>query len=423
MEILKLEKTEKNTELFEQLKKLDNDFEFQGKKDSESLFYIIEDEKILGYAIVELTERACLKRIFINKKLRNNGFGSILLKYLINWLINNNFDSLVVENHKHMNNFLEKQRFVKNKDGFYELGNFSEERKQNRRMIFVSKFAIAVNIVLALLKIVSGHVFKSVSLISDGVNSLSDLITYILVIIGLKVGENPEDKEHPFGHGKIESVFSVIIGTFIMITAFNIIKENIVGLFQLKGEVITSSMPVIITVIVIVIKIFQLLFMKNKTKDYRGALINSLLEDYKVDIAVSVSVLIGILLSKINPVFDVVVGVSVAIYIMYSGYNLIKDNALILLDSQDEELLESVRKDLSEFDEIENAHDFRMTTSGKSIYLFIDVRMNRSLTIDEAHEITNKISKFIKHKYKNIKRVLIHAEPVYDNDSSGCVIK
>ena len=423
MEIVKLEKTGKNTKLFEQLKKLDNDFEFQEKNDSESLFYIIEDEKILGYAIVELTERACLKRIFINKKLRNNGFGSILLKYLINWLINNNFDSLVVENHKHMNNFLEKQRFIKNKDGFYELGNFREERKQNRRMIFVSKFAIAVNIVLALLKIVSGHIFKSVSLISDGLNSLSDLITNILVIIGLKVGENPEDKEHPFGHGKIESVFSVIIGTFIMITAFNIIKENIVGLFQLKGEVITSSMPVIITVIVIVIKIFQLLFMKNKTKDYRGALINSLLEDYKADIAVSVSVLIGILLSRINPVFDVVVGVSVAIYIMYSGYNLIKDNALILLDSQDEKLLESVRKDLSEFDEIENAHDFRMTTSGKSIYLFIDVRMNKSLTIDEAHEITNKISKFIKHKYKNIKRVLIHAEPVYDNDSSGCVIK
>ena len=423
MEIVKLEKTGKNTKLFEQLKKLDNDFEFQGKNDSESLFYIIEDEKILGYAIVELTERACLKRIFINKKLRNNGFGSILLKYLINWLINNNFDSLVVENHKHMNNFLEKQRFIKNKDGFYELGNFREERKQNRRMIFVSKFAIAVNIVLALLKIVSGHVFKSVSLISDGLNSLSDLITNILVIIGLKVGENPEDKEHPFGHGKIESVFSVIIGTFIMITAFNIIKENIVGLFQLKGEVITSSMPIIITIIVIVIKIFQLLFMKNKTKDYRGALINSLLEDYKADIAVSVSVLIGILLSRINPVFDVVVGVSVAIYIMYSGYNLIKDNALILLDSQDEKLLESVRKDLSEFDEIENAHDFRMTTSGKNIYLFIDVRMNKSLTIDEAHEITNKISKFIKHKYKNIKRVLIHAEPVYDNDSSGYAIK
>ena len=423
MEILQLEKNGDNRKIFQQLKILDPDFVFQKENSSTTLFYINEDEKILGYAIVELAEKACLKRIFVNRKLRNNGFGSILLKYIINWLINNNFDSLVVENHKQMNNFLEKQRFVKNKDGFYELGNFREERKQNKRMIFVSKFAIVVNIVLALLKIISGNIFRSVSLVSDGLNSLSDLITNILVIIGLKVGENPEDKEHPFGHGKIESVFSVIIGTFIMITAFDIIKENIMGLFQMKGEVISSPMPVIITVIVIVIKIFQLFFMKNKTKDYRGALINSLLEDYKADIVISISVLMGILLSRINPVFDVFVGVSVAIYIMYSGYNLIKDNALILLDSQDEELLESVRKDLSEFDEIENAHDFRMTTSGKNIYLFIDVRMNKSITIDEAHEITNKISKFIKHKYKNIKRVLIHAEPVYDNDLIRRVFK
>ena len=423
MEILQLEKNGDNRKIFQQLKILDPDFVFQKENSSTTLFYINEDEKILGYAIVELAEKACLKRIFVNRKLRNNGFGSILLKYIINWLINNNFDSLVVENHKQMNNFLEKQRFVKNKDGFYELGNFREERRQNKRMIFVSKFAIVVNIVLALLKIISGNIFRSVSLISDGLNSLSDLITNILVIIGLKVGENPEDKEHPFGHGKIESVFSVIIGTFIMITAFDIIKENIMGLFQMKGEAISSPMPVIITVIVIVIKIFQLLFMKNKTKDYRGALINSLLEDYKADIVISISVLMGILLSRINPVFDVFVGVSVAIYIMYSGYNLIKDNALILLDSQDEELLENVRKDLSEFEEIENAHDFRMTTSGKNIYLFIDVRMNKSLTIDEAHEITNKISKFIKHKYKNIKRVLIHAEPVYDNDLVRCVFK
>ena len=423
MEILQLEKNGDNRKIFQQLKILDPDFVFQKENSSTTLFYINEDEKILGYAIVELAEKACLKRIFVNRKLRNNGFGSILLKYIINWLINNNFDSLVVENHKQMNNFLEKQRFVKNKDGFYELGNFREERRQNKRMIFVSKFAIVVNIVLALLKIISGNIFRSVSLISDGLNSLSDLITNILVIIGLKVGENPEDEEHPFGHGKIESVFSVIIGTFIMITAFDIIKENIMGLFQMKGEVISSPMPVIITVIVIVIKIFQLFFMKNKTKDYRGALINSLLEDYKADIVISISVLMGILLSRINPVFDVFVGVSVAIYIMYSGYNLIKDNALILLDSQDEELLESVRKDLSEFDEIENAHDFRMTTSGKNIYLFIDVRMNKSITIDEAHEITNKISKFIKHKYKNIKRVLIHAEPVYDNDLIRRVFK
>ena len=116
MEILQLEKTKDNKKLFQQLKVLDFDFMFQKDDDSSRLFYIIEDGKVLGYAIVELAEKACLKKIFINKKLRNNGFGSILLKYIINWLMNNNFDSLVVEKHKQMNNFLEKQRFVKNSD-------------------------------------------------------------------------------------------------------------------------------------------------------------------------------------------------------------------------------------------------------------------------------------------------------------------
>ena len=136
MEILQLEKTKDNKKLFQQLKVLDFDFIFQEDNDSNTLFYIIEDGKILGYAVIELAEKACLKKIFVNKKLRNNGFGSILLKYIINWLMNNNFDSLVVEKHKQMNNFLEKQRFVKNSDGFYELRNFSEERKLNKKMMF-----------------------------------------------------------------------------------------------------------------------------------------------------------------------------------------------------------------------------------------------------------------------------------------------
>ena len=283
--------------------------------------------------------------------MRNNGYGTILLKYLINWLINNNFDILTVKNHKKMNNFLEKQRFIKNENG-YVLNNLTENKKQEKSMFFVSKFAIAVNIILAFLKIFTGTLFKSISLLADGINSLSDLITNILVIIGLKVGSNPEDKNHPYGHGKIESVFSVIIGTFIILTAFNLIKENVINLFNAENKIITDIIPVVITVIAIIIKIFQLIFMKYKTKDYRGQLINSLLKDYKTDIVISSSVLLGILLSRINPISDVLVGIAVALYIIREGYKLIKENALILLDSQNEELLENIKKDFSEFEEI-----------------------------------------------------------------------
>ncbi|MDO5088488.1 MAG: GNAT family N-acetyltransferase [Leptotrichiaceae bacterium] len=393
-----------------EIKSMDSEFRFNDN--SEKLFILHSQEKIYGYAVIELKENAELKRIFIINRLRNNGYGTILLKYVINWLINSNFDSLIVKNHKKMNNFLEKQRFIKTENS-YILENLTENKKQEKNMFFVSKFAIIINIILALLKITSGTFFKSASLLADGINSLSDLITNILVIIGLKVGSNPEDKDHPFGHGKIESVFSIIIGTFIILTAFDLIKENIGNIFSNQRVIKTGVIPILITVTVIIIKIFQLIFMKHKTRDYRGQLINSLLKDYKADIAVSSAVLAGILLAEINPLFDTITGVAVAVYIIGEGYKLIKENALVLLDSQDEKLLENIKKDVSEFEEIENAHDFRMTTSGKNIYIFVDVRVNKSMSVHEAHEISNRISKFIKHKYKNVKRVLIHIEPLY----------
>ena len=412
MKIINWNDTKKERKDLLFLKGIDNYFNFN--EDDEELFFLYKSEKIIGYAVLikenEVTME--LKRIFVAPKLRNNACGTILLKFIINWLINNNYDSLVVKNHKKMNNFLEKQRFVKTENG-YELNNLRENRKEYENMMFVSKFAIAVNIVLALLKIISGNIFQSVSLLSDGLNSLSDLITNILVIVGLKVGNNPEDSEHPFGHGKIESVFSVIIGTFIIISAFEVIQENFLKLFEKNSGILLNKWPIIITIMTIIIKIFQLIFMTQETGKEKSALIETLLVDYKMDIVISSSVLVGLLLSLISPLFDIIVGLIIAIYIIINGYQLISENALILLDSQDKELLEEIREDILKFPEIENAHDFRMTTSGKEVYIFVDVRMNRDKTIEEAHEIVNEITKTLKYKYKNVKRILIHVEPMY----------
>ena len=412
MKIINWNDTKKERKNLLFLKGIDNYFNFN--EDDEELFFLYKSEKIIGYAVLIKENEVSmeLKRIFVAPKLRNNACGTILLKFIINWLINNNYDSLVVKNHKKMNNFLEKQRFVKTENG-YELNNLRENRKEYENMMFVSKFAIVVNVVLALLKIISGNIFQSVSLLSDGLNSLSDLITNILVIVGLKVGNNPEDSEHPFGHGKIESVFSVIIGTFIIISAFEVIQENFLKLFEKNSGVLLNKWPIIITIMTIIIKIFQLIFMKQKTGKEKSALIETLLVDYKMDIVISSSVLVGLLLSLISPLFDIIVGLIIAIYIIINGYQLISENALILLDSQDKELLEEIREDILKFPEIENAHDFRMTTSGKEVYIFVDVRMNRDKTIEEAHEIVNEITKTLKYKYKNVKRILIHVEPMY----------
>ena len=415
MKVVEWDRKENINKILIDILEIDPKFSFDKEKDD--IFFLYNEEDLYGYAVLALNDIAELKKIFILPKLRNNGYGTFFLKHIINWLTNKNFGSLIITNHKKMNNFLEKQRFIRTQDG-YILNNLAEGKKQEKDMLFISKFAIFVNIILALLKIMAGKIFYSMSLLSDGLNSLSDLITNVLVIVGLKVGSNPEDKEHPFGHGKIESVFSVIIGTFIMITAFELIKDNFSKLISPSSEnnLNITVIPILVTILAILIKIFQLSFMKKRAKKYNNSLINSLLADYNTDIVISASVLIGLSLSRIQPVFDTIVGFIVSIYIIKSGYELIKENSLILLDSQDDELIEKIRSEILQFKEIENAHDFRMTTSGKDIYVFADVRMDKNKTIEEAHDITNKISKRIKHKYKNIKRLLIHIEPVYEDD-------
>ena len=411
MEVIQCNNLKEHREKIIELKNMDCEFNYN--MENEKLFFLISNEKVYGYAILDLQEEnAELKKIFVNSRLRNNGYGTILLKNIINWLIKNDYDKIVVKNHKKMNNFLEKQKFLKTENG-YELLNLNEHKKQENTMMSVSKFAIAVNIILAFMKIVSGKIFNSVSLSADGLNSFSDLITNILVILGLKVGANPEDKEHPFGHGKIESVFSVIIGTFIMITAFNMIQDNITNAID-KQNIKISPIVFVIIISALVIKILQLVFIKYKTEKYNNALINSLIKDYKADIVITGSVIAGVFLSQINPLFDIVIGILIALYIMKEGYGLIKENSLILLDSQDEELLEKVKEDISEFSGVENTHDFRMTTSGKNVFITADIRVDKNITVDEAHDITNRISKSIKHKYKNIKRVTLHVEPVYE---------
>ncbi|WP_314394352.1 GNAT family N-acetyltransferase [Leptotrichia shahii] len=415
MKVVEWDRKENINKILIDILEIDPKFSFDKEKDD--IFFLYNEEDLYGYAVLALNDIAELKKIFILPKLRNNGYGTFFLKHIINWLTNKNFGSLIITNHKKMNNFLEKQRFIRTQDG-YILNNLAEGKKQEKDMLFISKFAIFVNIILALLKIMTGKIFFSMSLLSDGLNSLSDLITNVLVIVGLKVGSNPEDKEHPFGHGKIESVFSVIIGTFIMITAFELIKDNFSKLISPSSEnnLNITVIPIVVTILAILVKIFQLSFMKKRAKKYNNSLINSLLADYNTDIVISASVLIGLSLSRIYPVFDTIVGFIVSIYIIKSGYELIKENSLILLDSQDDELIEKIRSEILQFKEIENAHDFRMTTSGKDIYVFADVRMDKNKTIEEAHEVTNRISKKIKHKYKNIKRLLIHIEPVYEDD-------
>ena len=409
MDIIKLKEDE--TEKLDELKKLDDEFEIP--KPGEEYFMINDREMKMGYAVLEMNEIPVLKRMFIREGYRNTGYGTKLLKYIINWLRSKDYDELAVLDHKNSNKFLERLKFVRNGDTYIRNG-LSIKRKKEKKAMLVIIFNLFINIILASLRIVFGYMGNSTALIADGVNSLTDCISNTIAVVGLKAGSKPEDEHHPFGHGKMESIMSIIIGTLIIVAASNILYENVMKL--VRGEISTQPPALLIgvSIISLIIKAGQFIFIKRNGERLNNTLLLALSKDYKSDFIISTSVVIGIFLSRqISPMVDSVLGIAVILYIIKEGYGIIKDNSLELLDTQDKDFLEKVYDEVIKEKGVENAHDFHMSKSGENIYLFMDIRVNKNMLVIEAHDLSHEISNKLKLKYKNLKDVIIHVEPVY----------
>ena len=409
MDIIKLKEDE--TEKLDELKKLDDEFEIP--KPEEEYFIINDRDMKMGYAVLEMNEIPVLKRIFIREGYRNTGYGTKLLKYIINWLRSKDYDELTVLDHKNSNKFLERLKFVRNGDAYIRNG-LSIKRKKEKKAMLVIIFNLFINIILASLRIVFGYMGNSTALIADGVNSLTDCVSNTIAVVGLKAGSKPEDEHHPFGHGKMESIMSIIIGTLIIVAASNILYENIMKL--VRGEISTQPPALLIgvSIISLLIKAGQFIFIKRNGERLNNTLLLALSKDYKSDFIISTSVVIGIFLSRqVSPMVDSVLGIAVILYIIKEGYGIIKDNSLELLDTQDKEFLEKVYNEVIKENGVENAHDFHMSKSGEDIYLFMDIRVNKDMLVIEAHDLSHEISNKLKLKYKNLKDVIIHVEPVY----------
>ena len=409
MDIIKLKEDE--IEKLDELKKLDDEFEIP--KTEEEHFIINDRDMEMGYAVLEMNEIPVLKRIFIREGYRNTGYGTKLLKYIINWLRSKDYDELIVLDHKNSNKFLERLKFVRNGDAYIRNG-LSIKRKKEKKAMLVIIFNLFINIILASLRIVFGYMGNSTALIADGVNSLTDCVSNTIAVVGLKAGSKPEDEHHPFGHGKMESIMSIIIGTLIIVAASNILYENVMKLF--RGEVSTQPPALLIgvSIISLIIKAGQFIFIKRNGERLNNTLLLALSKDYKSDFIISTSVVIGIFLSRqVSPMVDSVLGIAVILYIIKEGYGIIRDNSLELLDTQDKEFLEKVYNEVIREKGVENAHDFHMSKSGENIYLFMDIRVNKNMLVIEAHDLSHEISNKLKLKYKNLKDVIIHVEPVY----------
>lgn len=271
--------------------------------------------------------------------------------------------------------------------------------------------SIFVNLFLFILKYWAGIVTGSIAIIADAWHTLSDSLSSIIVLVGVKVSNKPADKEHPFGHGRAELIASIIIGMLLAVIAFNFVLESIAKLKN-HDSVNFGKIAIFATVVSIIVKegIAQFAFWASKKT--KSVTLKADAWHHRSDAISSVIILIGIFIGPYFWWIDGVLGFIVALMIFYAAYEIINDASGPLLGEEpDAELvqqLKQISKQKVGFNVL--IHHIHMHRYGDHIEVTFHIKLPKDMPLKEAHAINTQIERTLKTEL-NI-YATIHSEPI-----------
>jgi cation diffusion facilitator family transporter len=308
-----------------------------------------------------------------------------------------------------MTNFLIK-KFIKNYDN---VKNASVREAYGK---LGSVVGIIANIILSVSKISIGYIFNSISITADGVNNLSDASSSIITFIGFKLSGKPADKDHPFGHARFEYISGLIVSFVIILLGIELIKSSFDRIINPK-EIEYSVLMIIVLIFSIIFKIWLSLFNKTLGERICSSTMLATSMDSRNDVIATSVVLISVLIAKFTGAqIDGYMGILVALFIIYSGIDILKDILNpILGELPDEELIESIENKILGYDGILNIHDLVVHNYGPSKYfatVHAEVDAKQSILI--SHDLIDNIEReFLKELDINL---VIHLDPIITDD-------
>ena len=268
-----------------------------------------------------------------------------------------------------------------------------------------------INLILFAFKLAAGLFVNSIALITDAVHSLSDMLSSIAVIWGFKISAQPPDREHPFGHGRMEHVTTLIIAILLIITGFEFARVAFGRITHV--EPVVFNLPVIIIVsITIVFKEWLSKFARELGRRIDSKALEGDALHHKADVITSVMVILVLFSEKIHfRQFDGVVGILISVYIMYSGWKMLQDVITPLLgESATYEELAEIKKIAKSVKGIKGTHDIIMHKYGCMKVISLHVEIPEEFPFMEAHNLIEEIEENINVKMGAI--TTIHLDPI-----------
>lgn len=289
----------------------------------------------------------------------------------------------------------------------------------------VAALSIASNCTLITMKVIAGVLSGSVSIISEAIHSGMDLIASVIAYISVKISGKPADKEHPYGHGKVESISGLFEGLLIFIAAFLIIKEAVYKIIDQSAqiEMVWIAMVVMFISAAVNFVVSSKLYKVAKEEDSIALEADAL--HLKTDVYTSLGVGLGLLVITVTriKIFDPIIAILVALLIIKEAWELTGNAFMLLLDaklpSADEEKFCEVMEKYKY--EIMDYHMLRTRKSGNIKYIDFHLTVREDLSVKESHDLSERIEFDLEQELKNT-NVSIHIEPGNNEKEADAVV-
>jgi len=278
-----------------------------------------------------------------------------------------------------------------------------------------------VNVFLSIIKIGFGILGQSAALIADGVHSLSDLASDLLVLVAIKLGAREADHDHPYGHRRFETIATVILGVGLIIVAGGIAWDVYERVLQPERLLIPKQSALAIAAISILANEWLYQYTKRVAIITRSKLLLANAWHHRSDAISSIVVLIGVAGSLLGYIWaDAVAAVIVALMVAKIGINLVSESIKELVDTGlSEGIVDEIRAEIAATQGVRDIHLLRTRQMGEDALVDAHIVVNSRITVSEGHMIADVVRDILIDKFDDVQEVLVHVDPENDEYKVG----
>lgn len=289
-------------------------------------------------------------------------------------------------------------------------------RNENEQIaMHVSFVSIIGNVILSLLKLFAGVVAHSGAMISDAVHSASDVFSTMIVIVGVKIANKDSDKEHPYGHERMECVAAIVLSVLLGGTGIGIgysgLHKIISGAYEALA--VPGVLALVAAVVSILAKEGMYWYTRNAAKKIGSGALMADAWHHRSDSLSSIGSFIGIFGARLGyPVLDPVASVVICIFIIKAAFDIFKDAIDKMTDTAcDDEMIQKMKSVVREQEGVIAVDALKTRLFGDKIYVDVEIQADGEQTLNETHAIAQEVHDTLEKTFPKVKHCMVHVNP------------